>query len=118
MGHKNIGYHTRQHGNNTIKVCGGSFGGQLDMETVNRLTQLFSVEVLPSGTPVFVDRLGRRVSLYVTIDPGSTEKGKTALAVERLRREALQAIENAKAQQIEDLMSCLSTDEIIARLRG
>ena len=70
---KNIGYHTRLINNNASKVCGGSFGGALDLETANRLVNThFNVIVKTSGTPVFVDREGREVSLYMSVDPSLT----------------------------------------------
>lgn len=77
---KNIGYHTRLDNANSCKVTGGSFGGAVDQETVERLVNHhFSVRIKPSGRAVFVDKQDREVSLYITVDPLSTEKGKQAL---------------------------------------
>lgn len=74
---KNIGYHTRLDSNNTVKVTGGSFGGSTDQETIERLVNAhFSVRIKPSGRAVFVDNQDREVTLYITVDPMSTEKGK------------------------------------------
>ena len=74
---KNIGYHTRLYTDNTRKIVGGSFGGQIDAETVERLVNLhFEVFVKPSGRAVFVDQQGREVHLYLSVDPENTEKGK------------------------------------------
>ena len=78
---KNIGYHTRLISDNTVKVVGGSFGGRFDIETANRLVKShFSVAVKQSGRAVFVDKRGREVSLYFTVDAGETDAGKKALA--------------------------------------
>lgn len=117
MGHQSIGYHTRDGMNNTIKLTGGSFGGAIDMETVNRLVKShFTVKVRNSGSPVFVDRQGREVSVYITIDPGNTDAGKAALAEDRQRRAALQAVEDEKARRVQDLIDGMSPDEALKRL--
>jgi hypothetical protein len=80
----NIGYHTRLWTNNE-KIAGGSFGGQIDMDTVERLTKaFFTVEVLNGGTPVFVDRNGRVVRLYLSCGSGATSRN----AWSRKRRSA------------------------------
>lgn len=119
---KNISYHTRLDSNNTVKVVGGSFGGSIDMETVNRLTRLFTVIVKNSGTPVFVDREGREVRLYLAVDVGSTEKG--AQALKAWRAERAKQLEEEEAQlerehgEIDQLMEGLSHEEVVRRLRG
>lgn len=114
---KNIGYHTRLDSNNTVKVCGGSFGGSFDWETVERLVKAhFTVKIQPSGRAVFVDKEGRAVSLYFSVDPDMTLAGKAALAEDRKAREEAQRIEDEKQGQIDELMSGLSNDEIIRRL--
>lgn len=116
--YKNIGYHTRLSGNNTVKVVGGSFGGQVDQETIERLVNnLFSVIIKPSGRPVFVDRDGREVSLYITVDPENTSKGKKALQEERARKEVLAEKERELASEVEDLLSSMSYEEILNRLK-
>ena len=84
---ENIGYHTRSVTTGD-KIVGGSFGGRIDQETVERLTRLFTVTVTQSGTPVFVDAGGRPVRLYLTVDPGKTEKGKVAVRQWQEQREA------------------------------
>ncbi|MCA9911831.1 MAG: hypothetical protein KC496_00715 [Anaerolineae bacterium] len=120
---KNIGYHTRRCGTGE-KVSGGSFGGELSMETANRLikTHHFEVTVKPTGTPVFVDREGREVWLFFTIDARETEKGKAAL--EQFRAEQWQQAEIAsklareQEEEISDLMSNMSHEEIIWRLKS
>lgn len=115
--HKNIGYHTRLRRNHTVKTAGGCFGGDFGMETANRLVKHhFTVTVTPSGRPVFVDRQGREVTLYMTVDPETTEAGKAAMADYRRAQEAAQAVEAQKARRVEELMDTLTNDEIIARL--
>lgn len=117
---KSIGFHTRLYGQNSVKVTGGSFGGSLDLETVNRLVNNhgFTVTVKPSGNPVFVDREGREVSLYFAIDPGATDKGKAALALDRKAREAAAREEERKRQEIESLLDDMSPEEALARLKS
>ena len=85
---KSIIYHTRLDGENTKKVSGGSFGGAIDSETVERLVSArFTVTVKPSGRAVFVDREGREVSLYLSVDPGSTNAGALALQNYRIEKQ-------------------------------
>ena len=119
---KNISYHTRLYADNTTKVYGGSFDGELDLETANRLTCLFTVIVKPSGTPVFVDREGREVRLYISVDVESTEIGKKALTEWRKANEQMEIYrrqqEEQEAKEITDLMAGLSHEEIVQRLRG
>lgn len=119
--HKNIGYHTRLLSDNTVKVCGGSFGGTLDIETANRLVKAhFDVVVKPSGHPVFVDREGREVRLYVSVDPAMTTKGSEALKLWRVEKARLDAEaelqHEAQQEELESAMAGLSHEEIIRRL--
>ena len=122
MTSRNIGYHTRAWADGT-KVCGGSFGGDINHETVERLVKAhFKVTVKPSGTPVFVDRMGREVHLYITVDPRVTRVGMEALCEWRAVRRAVllqeQAETEEKAREIEELLDALSHEEIVRRLKG
>jgi hypothetical protein len=118
MTHKNIGYHTRLYSDNTVKVVGGSFLGQLDSETINRLVNShFDVVVKNSGTCVFVDRNGQEVSLYLTVDPSKTDKGVIAILEWQKEKEKEQAKEDAKQAEIDEIMLRMSNDEILKRLR-
>jgi hypothetical protein len=119
--HKSIGYHTRLDSDNTQKIVGGSFGGSIDTETVDRLVNShFSVFIKASGRPVFVDGQGREVSLYLSIDPGMTAVGREAIAKhaqaseqrEKLAREK----EKREAAEVQDLLENLTHAEIIERL--
>lgn len=115
---KNIGYHTRLDSNNTVKVTGGSFGGSVDQETIDRLVNAhFSIKIKPSGHAVFVDREGREVNLYLTVDPLKTEKGKQAKAVWNKEQSKLYEQEQEKEKIVEDLLSNYSNDELIALLQ-
>lgn len=120
---KNIGYHTRMANNNLQKVCAGSFGGELSLETVNRLVKShFDVIVKTSGRPVFVDKQGREVSLYISVDPEVTTKGAAVMKAWREARkkaeaEACQRDEELKSE-LDSLMDGLSNEEIIKRLKG
>lgn len=121
---KNIGYHTRLYKDNTVKVTGGSFGGELSMDTANRLVSAhkFTVIVKPSGTPVFVDAKGREVRLYISVDASETDAGKAAIKEWRAEKAKLEE-ENERraereAEELDDLMNGLSHHEIVRRLRG
>lgn len=120
--HKNIGYHTRLYSDHAVKVCGGTFGGDIDHETVNRLVNTFSVIVKPSGTPVLVDKQGREVRLYLSVDVSKTDKGIEALKAWRIQREAerqrQEELEEKQAQEIEEAMEGLSHEEILAKLKS
>lgn len=118
-----IGYHTRLYGNNSHKVCGGSFGGAINTETVNRLVNaFFSVVVKNSGTPVFVDREGREVTLYLSVDAGCSDQGVQALKAWREERAKQEADEENRREQeqaeIDLLMEGLSHEDIVLRLRS
>lgn len=122
---KNIGYHTRLYSDNKVKVSGGSFGGSVDMGTVERLVKSwFTVTVKPSGTAVFVDREGREVCLYISVDARETEAGKAALRDYREAQEKAweAALERERIEheqlKIESFLDGLSREEIIKRLSG
>lgn len=120
---KNIGYHTRLHNNNTVKVCGGSFGGTIDNETVERLVKShFTVAVKHSGSVVFVDRAGREVSLYLAVDASATEAGKAALKAWHEANRKIWAEQEEQEHfanlEIDNLMDGLSYEEIVRRLKG
>jgi len=113
----NIGYHTRLRTNNTIKAAGGCFGGAFSLDTANRLVKaMFTVKVLPSGHPVFVDRQGREVSLYMTVDPATTEAGKAALVEYRKTQEIQRRADEAKAARVQALLDSMTDDEILNKL--
>jgi hypothetical protein len=119
----NIGYHTRLCQDNTRKITGGSFGGSLDMETANRLVTVhFTVVVKDSGRAVFVDREGREVTLYISVDAGVTTKGIEALLLWRAERRKKQEEERKRLEEegneVETLMSHLTHEEIVRRLKG
>lgn len=118
-----IGYHTRLYSDNTKKIVGGSFGGSLDLDTVNRLAKNeFTVSVRESGVPVFVDRHGRQVTLYISVDAAATEKGIRALrewALANERNEETRKLQSEKEEaEIEGLLGCLSHEEIVRRLKS
>lgn len=113
----NIGYHTRLVENHTVKVVGGSFGGSFDMDTVNRLVKShFTVKVKSSGRAVFVDRKGREVSLYVSVDPLTTDVGYDALLEYRRVQAVIERAEAEKRERLLYLIDSMDTDEAIKRL--
>lgn len=119
MTHKSIGYHTRLDSQNTIKVTGGSFGGDIDLETVERLVKAhFTVVIKNSGRAVFVDREGREVSLYITIDPCKTTAGVEARREYDKKRMLERQAEEEKEEEIQTLLEGMTLEEAIRRLRG
>lgn len=120
MNRKQICYHTRLCSDNKVKVCGGTFGGSIDQETVERMTRFFTVNVKPSGTPVFVDKEGREVYLYLSVDPRDTEIGKQAIkawyAERRIKQEQAEKTLKAQEAELEDALNGLSHEEIMRRL--
>lgn len=126
---KNIGYHTRRMGLDNYKVCGGSFGksGETDnsisQETIERLVKShFTVAVKPSGSAVFVDKGGREVSLYISVDAKETSAGKAALKAWNEANwkawEESERLEKQAQEEIDNLMEGLSHEEILRRLKG
>jgi hypothetical protein len=115
---KNIGWHTRLLSDNTQKIVGGSFGGEVSIETANRLVNShFTVVVKNSGRSVFVDREGREVTLYILVDPEITDKGKAVIAQYRAEKKRKDSeCEQANQDMIESLMDGLTSEEIIKRL--
>lgn len=122
MGNNNIGYHTRAANGENVgqKLTGGSFGGAIDQETVERITRLFHVKIKPSGTPVFVDKEGREVNLYFSIDPRKTEKGREALRAYNHEQARMWEEEKAKRekeeQDLAELLSNFTHEELIIKL--
>ncbi len=115
----NICYHTRLHDAQHTKVTGGSFGGSIDMETVNRLVKAhFTVQYTNSGRAVFVDKNGRPVSLYITVNPESTEVGKQAWEGQRAQRLEKQRQEEAKEKELKDILDFMTTEQALAILKG
>lgn len=116
---KNIGYHTRLFSDPTVKVIGGSFGGDISMKTVDRLVEAhFSVKIPESGQARFVDKAGREVWLYMTIDPLSTSVGKEAMNEYWKERQLKKEDEDRKREEIETLLEGMTPDEILAKLRS
>ena len=123
MTYKNIGYHTRLLEDNRVKVVGGSFGGELSLETANHLVNSqFTVVVKPSGTPVFVDSKGREVRLYISVDVEATDIGKVAMGNYRrekyLREEKEQKMMEDRESELQNVMSGMSHEEVIRRLKN
>lgn len=118
--HKNICYHTRLHGDQTVKVVGGTFTGTFSAETIEHLVNnYFDVYIYPSsGNPVFIDKQGRKVSLYISVDPLSTEKGKAALAEHNKMKLAAAKQEQEEDDEIERLLAGMSNEEKLRRLRN
>lgn len=115
--YKSIGYHTRLSNNNSVKVVGGSFGGGVDQDTIERLIKAhFKVIVKNSGRCVFVDREGREVSLYLAVDPEKTQLGQVAIKAHRKLKEAEQQKEVDKMLEVEELLSTMTAEEILGKL--
>lgn len=113
MAHKSIGYHTRSYLDTTKKLTGGSFGGEHDAETIQRLARnLFTCRVTPSGSVVFVDREGRDVWLYVTVDAAKTDMGREALAADRKQREEADRQAQDTRAQLLDTLDGMTNDEL------
>ena len=121
--YKNIDYQTRLYTDPNIKCVAGSFGGGIDIETVNRLVNNnFDVVIKPSGFPVFVDRKGREVYLYLTVSPSITEKGKKVIeewtAAERKREKELEKQQEQMREEIDSLIDSMGYDEAIKKLKS
>lgn len=124
MAYPNIGWHARSTVDDR-KLVGGSFGGEFSMDTANRLVNrlvnnLFDVVIKPSGTARFVDKSGREVRLYMSIDACNTEKGKAVLKewreARRIEAEREAELEERRQSELEEAMRGLSHEEVLRRL--
>lgn len=116
--YNSIGYHTRLDSDNTTKVVGGSFGGAIDMETVERLVRAhFRVAAKSSGRLVFVDRSDREVTLYLRVAPEVTAAGQCLLAELREARAAKQREEDEARATLMERIEEMDSDEL-RRLLG
>ncbi len=120
---KNIGYHTRLYGNDSVKLSGGVFGGSIDLETIERLTKYhFKVIIKNSGNAVFVNNNNQEVNLYIKVDPNITTIGKEAKNkyLEEQKKKLIQEEEqeNIKKNLINELIDTMSLDEIIKKLQS
>lgn len=117
-----LGYHTRLDKDQRVKVCGGGMmSGSLDITSVNNLVNSqFSVTIKQSGRAVFVDREGREVSLYITVDPDATEMGKAAIRLWRVEKEEKERLRQLQAEideeRIQNARAGMDVDEVIRRL--
>ena len=115
--HSSIRYHTCLRSDNTVKIIGGGFGGELNIDAVNRLvSRHLTVKALPTGTLVFVDTSGREVALYATIDPAITDAGKVVLAEYHKVLAERERIEKEKREHLQDLIDDMDVDEALRRL--
>ncbi len=120
---KNICYHTRLSGNDSVKLSGGVFGGSIDLETIERLTKNhFKVIIKNSGHAVFVNKNHQEVNLYIKVDPNITTIGKEAKNkyLEEQKKKLIQEEEqeNIKKNLINELIDTMSLDEIIKKLQS
>lgn len=108
---KNIGYQLRSP--NGEVVVAGSFGGQLDMETAERLVNAFlTVTILPSGTPVFFDKKGRQVRLLINVNPRETSIGKKALSEYWANLRKCEEAASEERRALQDQLDGLTNDEL------
>ena len=87
-------------------------------EAVAALVAQHNVILTSTGRPVFVDREGRRVSLYLRLDPAQTDKGQKAYAEQRRAAQAAAASQEFQEAELRGLLQEMSTTEAIAALKG
>lgn len=114
----NIGWHIRcfQTGD---KLQGGSFGGDVDMSTADRLVKSFLiVETDAAGNPYFIDKkTGKRVWLYISIDARKTEAGKAAIAEYDKKQAQLRNEQAQLTSKLENLLCEYDAATILAALK-
>ena len=114
-----ISYHTRLDADNRVKVSGGTFGGTVDYETVNRLAKaFFTVSIKPSGRAVFVDKEGREVNLYIKVDAETTSVGIEAKKVWRAEGRRQDCEDRLLREEIDSEMAKLTPEEVLRRLKS
>jgi hypothetical protein len=105
---------------NTIKLCGGMFHAESWEDATERAAAGYSVHVRPGGGADWIDKDGKRASLYLSVLPERTKRGRTLIEAEHKR----QAIEREKEQtrraalneQLEQLIHSIGIEQAIARL--
>lgn len=106
--------HTR--GQNGEKYSGGTWYCDGDLnQAADQLTASHDIIVTNSGRVSFVDKNGRMISIYLTIDPAETEKGKRVLKEhnEKKRRE-----EKERQEKLNQLVASVGIDRAIEILGG
>jgi hypothetical protein len=92
-------YHTRDANKNSVKITGGMLHASSHDDAAMKAAHNLAVIIKPSGSPVFVDRQGREVSLYISVHPEHTEQGKAALRAFQEAEEKRLAEEYAEAAE-------------------
>lgn len=92
------------------KLIGGTFDGDLKPDTIQKLVTFLGLKakIQPSTAITFIDKKERNVSLYVHVDPSSTDEGKHAWDSYHANKcqDALTQLEN------ERIMNTLNPDEL------
>lgn len=78
-------YHTRD--SKGIKLTGGMLHAENHDEAAERATLGLEVKISRSGRPMFCNKQGREVSLYLSVHPEHTAKGQKAIVEYRAERD-------------------------------
>jgi len=92
-------YHTRD--GNGQKLTGGMLHATTHDEAAHKATAGLEVKV-NRGNAYFVDKEGRKVSLYLSVHPEHTPKGQAAIAKYRKEKEELAAKERENGCRFEE----------------
>lgn len=99
-------YHLRD--TRGVKVLGGSLnmgrGPKADLnQAAESLVNQTEIRVMPSGRLAFFHN-DKPVSMYLSIEPSETLKGKEILRAHLAKRERLRAAEEARRRELDDLV--------------
>lgn len=118
----NKGFTYREYNSIGKPTSAGSFRGEVNTDTIEKLVNKYETTVTNSGDVYFVNKNGDKINLYIHIRPMNTKKGQDAYRAWQVRQQKEAAEEYAKMEEerksIEAAMLGLSTEEILLRLKG
>jgi hypothetical protein len=104
-----ISYHTRRDGTDE-KITAGA------IHSMSALLNDYTVIIQPSGRPVFMDDKGRKVNVYMRLDPEDHSGYSAAIKAYRRDQQIAAQLAKDRQEQIDRLLADLSDEEILERL--
>jgi hypothetical protein len=95
-------HHTRD--GKGVKLTGGMLHAKSHDEAAERAQIGLTVQVKSGGRAYFADKTGREVSLYLSVHPEHTAKGKAALAAYWVEENKRRETERQKAEDLDQAL--------------
>lgn len=122
---KTFCYHTRLSNNNTVKLQGGMLHASGIEDAYERVAAMYTIQVSKtsiSGTPEFIDKEGRKISIYLSVHAEHTDTHKEEITRQRKiiaeERDRIDAENNALESKLASLLDNLSTVKAIELLEN